>query len=191
MIPNAVIHGRQDRDHVSGNSGLAGTINLRLTAIMRVSFQGWGRIRSGNYRATVIDRSILSSQKWCTPRNGAWPLQCRQWPRSFLRLVRVCLIGRLVARCNLSQLYGLGRFDIAPPINAANTAMMITQMTMSAGMKQQKTRNPAAIHLNMIFRREPKGISKSTTATRWAANVALGIGGGWTCRGVAGGSCVP
>lgn len=69
--------------------------------------------------------------------------------------------------------------------------MMIIQTKMITGMKQQKTINPAAIHLNMIFRREPKGMSKSTTATRCAANVALGIGGIWTCRGVGGGNWVP
>jgi hypothetical protein len=48
---------------------------------------------------------------------------------------------------------------------------------MIAGKKQQKTTNAAAIHLNVIFRTEPKGISKSTTETRCDDNTGGGLGG--------------
>ena len=41
---------------------------------------------------------------------------------------------------------------------------------MMAGKKQQKTTNAAAIHLNMIFRTDQNGISKSTTDTRCDGN---------------------
>jgi len=56
--------------------------------------------------------------------------------------------------------------DIAPLNSAANTAATISQSTKMTGRKQQKTTNPAATHLNMIFRTDPNGMSKSTTATR-------------------------
>ncbi len=70
--------------------------------------------------------------------------------------------------------------------------MTIIQMTTIAGKKQQKTTNAAAIHLNMIFRTDPNGMSKSITETRCddCDNNTGGVGG--TARAlVAGGNCVP
>jgi len=60
------------------------------------------------------------------------------------------------------------------------------------GRKQQKTTRAAAIHLNMIFRTDPKGMSKSTTDTRCDEDKAGG-GGGGTGGSLAagGGNCVP
>ena len=48
---------------------------------------------------------------------------------------------------------------------------------MIAGRKQQKTTNAAAIHLNMIFRTDRNGMSKSTTETRCDDNTGGGVGG--------------
>jgi hypothetical protein len=81
--------------------------------------------------------------------------------------------------------------DIAPLKSAANIAATISQTTKMTGRKQQKTTNAAAIHLNMIFRTDPNGISKSTTETR-CDDDKTGSGGG-EALGVAvgGGSCVP
>ena len=59
------------------------------------------------------------------------------------------------------------------------------------GRKQQKTTNAAAIHLNMIFRTDPNGISKSTTETRCDDNKIGGGCGGALGIAVGGGSCVP
>jgi len=56
----------------------------------------------------------------------------------------------------------------------------MSQTTMIAGKKQQKTMNAAAIHLNMIFRTDPNGISKSMTETRCDTcdnNTGGGVGG--------------
>jgi hypothetical protein len=52
--------------------------------------------------------------------------------------------------------------DIAPLNSAANIAATISQRTKMMGKKQQKTTNAAAIHLNMIFRTDPNGMSKSS-----------------------------
>jgi hypothetical protein len=81
--------------------------------------------------------------------------------------------------------------DIAPLNSAANIAATITQRTKMTGRKQQKTTNPAAIHLNMIFRTDPNGMSKSITDTRCDDNKTGGGGGGTAGTLVAGGSCVP
>jgi len=61
---------------------------------------------------------------------------------------------------------------------------------MITGKKQQKTTNAAAIHLNMIFKTDQNGMSKSTTETRCDNNTGGGMGG---TRGIStgGGSCVP
>ncbi len=59
------------------------------------------------------------------------------------------------------------------------------------GRKQQKTTNAAVIHLNMIFRTDPNGISKSTTDTRCDDNNTGGGAGGMAGTLVAGGNCVP
>ena len=60
------------------------------------------------------------------------------------------------------------------------------------GRKQQKTTNAAVIHLNMIFRTDPNGISKSTTDTRCDDNNNTGGDAGGTAGTlVAGGNCVP
>ena len=56
------------------------------------------------------------------------------------------------------------------------------------GRKQQKTTNAAAIHLNMIFRTDPNGISKSTTDTRCDDNKTGGGVGGTTGTLAGGGS---
>ena len=56
--------------------------------------------------------------------------------------------------------------DIAPPISAAQIIITISQKRMIAGRKQQATMKAAAIHLNMILRTDPKGISKSTIEIR-------------------------
>jgi len=69
-------------------------------------------------------------------------------------------------------------------------------MTMIAGKKQQKTTNAAAIHLNMIFRTDQNGISKSTTETRCENNTGGGVAGGGGCGGdvttcLGDDSCVP
>ena len=70
--------------------------------------------------------------------------------------------------------------------------MMISQTMMIAGKKQQNTTNAAAIHLNMIFRTDQKGISKSTTATRCANNIGVAGGFGGTLRiSLGDGNCVP
>ena len=81
--------------------------------------------------------------------------------------------------------------DIAPLNSAANIAATISQRTKITGRKQQKTTNPAAIHLNMIFRTDPNGISKSTTETRWDDDKTGGAAGGALGIGEGGGSCVP
>jgi hypothetical protein len=85
--------------------------------------------------------------------------------------------------------------DIAPLKSAANIAATISQRTKITGRKQQKTTSPAAIHLNMIFRTDPNGMSKSTTETRCDDDKTGGGGGGGGggALGVAvgGGSCVP
>ena len=83
--------------------------------------------------------------------------------------------------------------DIAPLNSAANIAATISQRTKITGRKQQKTTNPAAIHLNMIFRTDPNGMSKSTTETRCENgddNTGGGMGGTAGTL-VGGGSCVP
>src|SRR6516162_343027 len=60
------------------------------------------------------------------------------------------------------------------------------------GRKQQKTTSPAAIHLNMIFRTDPKGISKSITDTRCDDdNAGGGAGGTGGSLATGGGNCVP
>jgi len=81
--------------------------------------------------------------------------------------------------------------DIAPLNRAANIAATISQRTKMTGRKQQKTTNAAAIHLNMIFRTDPNGISKSTTETRWDDDKTGGAAGGALGIGEGGGSCVP
>src|SRR6266542_3055731 len=88
--------------------------------------------------------------------------------------------------------HGCCRFDITPLTTPANTATRMSQMTMNTGKKQQKTTNAAAIHLNMIFRTDQNGISKSTTATRCADNGGT-VGGTGGTRGIStgGGSWVP
>ena len=48
----------------------------------------------------------------------------------------------------------------------------------------------AAIHLNMIFRTDQNGISKSTTETRCDTKTGGGVGG-MSRIGVGGGRCVP
>ena len=58
------------------------------------------------------------------------------------------------------------------------------------GRKQQKTTNAAAIHLNMIFRTDPNGMSKSTTEIRCDNNTGGGVGGTAGTL-IAGGNCVP
>ena len=68
--------------------------------------------------------------------------------------------------------------DIALLNSAANIAATINQRTKMTGRKQQKTTNPAAIHLNMIFKTDPNGISKSTTETRCDDNKTCGGRGG-------------
>src|SRR5437867_13287641 len=61
---------------------------------------------------------------------------------------------------------------------------------MIAGRKQQATMKAAAIHLNMIFRTDPNGISKSTTETR--CDKMTDGGGGGVARTVEGaGRCAP
>src|SRR4029450_6068859 len=79
---------------------------------------------------------------------------------------------------------------LAPLISAAKIEARISQMTMIAGKKQQATTNAAAIHLNMIFKTDQNGMSKSTTETRCDTNTGGGMGG---TRGIStgGGSCVP
>jgi hypothetical protein len=82
--------------------------------------------------------------------------------------------------------------DIAPLNSVANIAATISQRTKMTGRKQQKAMSAAAIHLNMIFRTDPNGMSKSTTDTRCDGdkNGGGGVGGtGGTL--VAGGNCVP
>jgi len=76
---------------------------------------------------------------------------------------------------------------MAPLNSAANIAATISQRTKMTGRKQQKTTNAAAIHLNMILRTDPNGMSKSTTDTRCDDNKtgggfggALGTAGGGT-----------
>ena len=65
-------------------------------------------------------------------------------------------------------------------------------MTTITGTKQQKTTNAAAIHLNIIFRTDQNGISKSTTETRCANNIGGAGGFGGTLRiSTGGGSWVP
>jgi len=59
------------------------------------------------------------------------------------------------------------------------------------GRKQQNTTSPAAIHLNMIFRTDPNGISKSTTDTRCDDNKTGGGIEGAFGIAVGGGRCVP
>ena len=58
------------------------------------------------------------------------------------------------------------------------------------GRKQQKTTNAAAIHLNMIFRTDPNGMSKSTTEIR-CNDDKTGGGVGGALGTVGGGTCVP
>lgn len=68
----------------------------------------------------------------------------------------------------------------------------MSPMTMITGKKQQKTTNAAAIHLNIIFRTDQNGISKSTTETRCANNIGAAGGFGGTLRiSTGGGSWVP
>jgi len=81
--------------------------------------------------------------------------------------------------------------DIAPLKSAANIAATNSHRTKITGRKQQKTTNAAAIHLNMIFRTDPNGISKSTTETRWDDDKTGGAAGGALGIGEGGGSCVP
>jgi len=82
--------------------------------------------------------------------------------------------------------------DIAPLNKVANIAATISQRTKMTGRKQQKTTSAAATHLNMIFRTDPNGISKSTTDTRCDGDKTSGGGvGGMAGTLVAGGSCVP
>ena len=66
-------------------------------------------------------------------------------------------------------------------------------MTMIAGKKQQKTTDAAAIHLNMIFKTDQNGISKSTTETRCENNTGGGVagGGGGVTTWLGDGNCVP
>jgi len=78
--------------------------------------------------------------------------------------------------------------DIALLNSAANIAATINQRTKTTGRKQQKTTNPAAIHLNMIFKTDPNGISKSTTETRCDDNKTGGGCGGALGIAVGGGS---
>ena len=59
------------------------------------------------------------------------------------------------------------------------------------GRKQQNTTSAAAIHLNMIFKTDPNGISKSITDTRCDDDEPGNGGGGGTGILAAGGSCVP
>ena len=80
---------------------------------------------------------------------------------------------------------------MAPLNSAANIAATINQRTKMMGKKQQKTTNAAAIHLNMIFRTDPNGMSKSTTDTRCDDNNTGGGVGGTAGILVGGGSCVP
>ena len=68
---------------------------------------------------------------------------------------------------------------------------MISQRMMITGRKQQKTTNAAAIHLNMIFKTDPNGISKSITDTRCDDDNTGGGAGGMAGTLVTGGSCVP
>ena len=77
--------------------------------------------------------------------------------------------------------------DIAPLNSAANIAATISQRTKMTGRKQQKTTNAAAIHLNMILRIDPNGMSKSTTDTRCDENKTGGGVGGTLGFGVGGG----
>jgi len=59
------------------------------------------------------------------------------------------------------------------------------------GRKQQKTTSAAAIHLNMISRTDPNGMSKSTTETRCDDNKTGGGVGGMAGTLAGGGNCVP
>jgi len=59
------------------------------------------------------------------------------------------------------------------------------------GKKQQKTTSAAAIHLNMIFKTDPNGISKSITDTRCDDEKTGGGAGGTAGTLLAGGNCVP
>lgn len=79
--------------------------------------------------------------------------------------------------------------DIAPLNSAANIAT-ISQRTKMTGRKQQKTTSAAAIHLNMIFRTDPNGMSKSITDTRCDDN-KTGGGVGGAAGILVGGNCVP
>jgi len=82
--------------------------------------------------------------------------------------------------------------DIAPLNSAANMAATISQRTKITGRKQQKTTSPAVIHLNMIFRTDPNGMSKSTTDTRCHDDKAGGgAGGTGGSLAAGGGNCVP
>ena len=81
--------------------------------------------------------------------------------------------------------------DMAPLNSAANIAATINQRTKMTGRKQQKTTNAAAIHLNMIFRRDPNGISRSTTETHCDDSNTGGGVGGTAGTLIAGGNCVP
>src|SRR5204863_124345 len=69
---------------------------------------------------------------------------------------------------------------VAALLSTANAEATMSQTTMIAGKKQQKTMNAAAIHLNMIYRTDPNGISKSMTETRCDTcdnNTGGGVGG--------------
>ena len=72
-------------------------------------------------------------------------------------------------------------------------AATISQRTKMTGRKQQKTTSAAGIHLNMIFRTDPNGMSKSITETRCdnGGNDSGGGGGGTIGTLLAGGNCVP
>ena len=87
--------------------------------------------------------------------------------------------------------HGCCRFDITPLTIPANTATRMSQMTMITGKKQQKTTNAAAIHLNMIFKTDQNGISKSTTETRCENNTGGGVGRGGVTTRLGDGNCVP
>jgi len=65
--------------------------------------------------------------------------------------------------------------------------MMIIQTRTITGAKQQKTTKAAAIHLNMIFRTDPNGMSKSTIEILVADNI-VGMFGGTAGTLVGGGN---
>jgi len=81
--------------------------------------------------------------------------------------------------------------DIAPLNSAANIAATIKKKKKMTGRKQRPTTRLAAIHLNMIFRTDPNGISKSITDTRCDDDNTGGGAGGMAGTLVTGGSCVP